>query len=215
MADVLCRVCGEPWDAWGANHGDMKWWEYDLFRAGKGCPSCEGVRPEGADPDELDERRYRRLLMNGPDDPDAFGLAIAGLDPAPAGDGSEWIEPPEKIIWQCAGCDAQVIISNECPYDGAQLHQDDEIWLLWEEGHGTSQGNEPEREPPYVWDDQPICGECMTECEECSTPVFVGAAEGRFVEDACDPGASFPGPAGETVCYTCLDKLSREEEDDQ
>lgn len=38
--DVLCACCGEPWDRWGAHHGDMSDTEYTAFLAGEGCPSC-------------------------------------------------------------------------------------------------------------------------------------------------------------------------------
>jgi len=40
MTDVYCRVCGEPWDAFGLFHGDMTDEERDIFLAGLGCPCC-------------------------------------------------------------------------------------------------------------------------------------------------------------------------------
>lgn len=40
--DIKCVVCGEPWDSYGVNHGDMEAWEADLFKKGAGCPSCCG-----------------------------------------------------------------------------------------------------------------------------------------------------------------------------
>jgi len=36
MSDIRCVVCGEPWEAYGVNHGDMLPWEAKLFRAGAG-----------------------------------------------------------------------------------------------------------------------------------------------------------------------------------
>lgn len=47
MTDVICRVCGEPWDCTGGlhfSHTDMQWWEFEAFIQGNGCPCCEGVR---------------------------------------------------------------------------------------------------------------------------------------------------------------------------
>lgn len=42
MGDIICRNCGEPWDRYGAQHGDMKASEYKMLISGKGCPSCKG-----------------------------------------------------------------------------------------------------------------------------------------------------------------------------
>ena len=42
MGDIICRNCGEPWDAWGARHGDMTQSEYQMLIKGKGCPACGG-----------------------------------------------------------------------------------------------------------------------------------------------------------------------------
>ena len=38
--DLICNVCGEPWDNWGVSHGDMNKRERRIFYEGKGCPSC-------------------------------------------------------------------------------------------------------------------------------------------------------------------------------
>ena len=40
MSDILCTVCGEPWDGYGVRHGDMTPAEARKFLAGQGCPSC-------------------------------------------------------------------------------------------------------------------------------------------------------------------------------
>ena len=37
--DIICNVCGEPWDSWGVSHGDMTKVEKRRFYAGKCCPS--------------------------------------------------------------------------------------------------------------------------------------------------------------------------------
>jgi len=43
MGDIICRNCGEPWDADGARHGDdMSPSEYQMLIKGIGCPACKG-----------------------------------------------------------------------------------------------------------------------------------------------------------------------------
>lgn len=42
--DILCVKCGEPWNSYGVNHGDMIAWEADMLRKGIGCPSCKGTK---------------------------------------------------------------------------------------------------------------------------------------------------------------------------
>jgi len=38
--DLVCNRCGEPWDVYGVEHGDMTDEERQRFRAGEGCPCC-------------------------------------------------------------------------------------------------------------------------------------------------------------------------------
>ena len=40
MSDIHCSICNEPWDIYGLSNGDVKAWEADMIRAGKGCPCC-------------------------------------------------------------------------------------------------------------------------------------------------------------------------------
>ena len=44
--DIYCRRCGEPWDAYGVQHGDLTPEERDRFLRGEGCPSCFGKEVE-------------------------------------------------------------------------------------------------------------------------------------------------------------------------
>lgn len=46
MGDIICAICGEPWDAYGVRHGDMTKSEAQKFLAGKGCPCCKGEKPQ-------------------------------------------------------------------------------------------------------------------------------------------------------------------------
>jgi len=38
--DLICNICGEPWDSFGIRDGDMTPSEEKKFRKGKGCPCC-------------------------------------------------------------------------------------------------------------------------------------------------------------------------------
>lgn len=40
MSDIICAKCGEPWDNYGLDHGDVEPDEAKKIRQGKGCPSC-------------------------------------------------------------------------------------------------------------------------------------------------------------------------------
>ena len=53
--DVYCKRCGEPWDLYGVEHGDMDDDERRRFWAGEGCPSCYG-KP-------VEKRPFRADLM--------------------------------------------------------------------------------------------------------------------------------------------------------
>jgi len=54
--DIYCQRCGEPWDAYGARHGDMDAYEYRHFVAGEGCPCCFGK--------EVEKRPFRAQVMS-------------------------------------------------------------------------------------------------------------------------------------------------------
>lgn len=45
MGDMLCKVCGEPWDAYGIRH-EFTTAERLQFLNGKGCPCCKGKSDE-------------------------------------------------------------------------------------------------------------------------------------------------------------------------
>lgn len=53
MGDIRCRQCGEPWDAYGARHGDMTEEEYEAFVRGDGCPNCIQDRTKQTQPRDL------------------------------------------------------------------------------------------------------------------------------------------------------------------
>lgn len=55
MGDVTCRRCGEPWDYYGARHGDMEEEEYKDLIAGRCCPCCKNKKVQ-QDEEEKTER---------------------------------------------------------------------------------------------------------------------------------------------------------------
>lgn len=78
MSDIICRLCGEPWDAYGAKNSDMRPDEYARFILGKGCPSCDfgnAVKPD----DEPETAEFLRSLDEATDD-DEVEQAILGIE---------------------------------------------------------------------------------------------------------------------------------------
>jgi len=63
MGDILCCVCGEPWDYYGLSHGDVTPSEKRMILKGRGCPCCKGVGPQGEDKDQL-YLNYLESLFN-------------------------------------------------------------------------------------------------------------------------------------------------------
>ena len=103
MADVICRVCGEPWEVYHLRH-DAPAWVMPLVLSGAGCESCEGVAPEGADTDAIAEESDRSFVIDGAIDTDPLTErpAIAGDAPP------KWERPQDPIAWQCASCTVHV-----------------------------------------------------------------------------------------------------------
>ncbi len=62
MGDIYC-VCGEPWNYWGAIHGDLNGTEYDVedILKGRGCPACGGRTNANV---ERDIKRIRSITNN-------------------------------------------------------------------------------------------------------------------------------------------------------
>jgi len=80
MGDIHCRICGEPWDAYGVSNGDMSEKEAKAFRMGLGCPCCEGEPDSGGDePDQIDFLRDLTDPINDDGDPiEVMDRAMAG-----------------------------------------------------------------------------------------------------------------------------------------
>ena len=211
MSDIKCRVCGEPWDYYGARTGDMKWWEFELFRKGGGCPCCQGE--SDLDQDTGLELHLRSVVFGGTDEPDIFE-ELHNVDGAPR---PEWREPEESVVWKCDGCGVKVVRSNERPYN---CKPDDPQWLEW----GTPLGgrarywNRAVEQEPYAelemgGDTFYFCDECASHCDECGEVVVT--ASGDWVEAAAmkSPESSdYYNP--DWVCsecyFTVADRVQRE-----
>ena len=85
MGDVYCAICGEPWDYYGAKHGDMEPEEFEKFMKGKGCPCCHfGERCPACD--GTGKERCERCFGRGywtnwfGDEPQKFTCEVCGGD---------------------------------------------------------------------------------------------------------------------------------------
>lgn len=211
--DINCAVCGEPWDIWGANHGDMAAWEYDLFRKGAGCPCCEGENKDNAN--NVEQHMFS-VMMNS-DDPDAFSL-MGGMDRT-----NKWIEPAPKVLWECAHCKVQAVLSNDCPYDGDKLPKDISGFVKWhggkkvhyKNGHGPMSYSSmafynevPDAESDCIFDGKSYCPGCACACNECGTVILINGAACNI--DTYGSGASFPHPGNPFWGVVCLECFERE-----
>lgn len=194
MSDIKCVVCGEPWDSYGITHGDMLPWEAKLFRAGAGCPSCEGNATKWVPTTIAD-------VENGDEDPMDRILA---LEAHADGRAPKWERPADPIHWTCAGCGVQVVTDvddNKVRYEspcGSKGRQ-------WWNSHDYDSGC-PEVEPHATLGKDHYCEFCTVQCEHCGCNLSP-QVEG----DVYDPGYALPYPGSHTD-YVCIDCLSEVEE---
>jgi hypothetical protein len=192
MSDIRCVVCGEPWEAYGVNHGDMLPWEAKLFKAGAGCPCCEGVS-NGYAPSTLSD------VENGDEDPmDRIVAAERVAD----GTAPRWERPKDPILWTCEVCKLVVytdLDTNELDYRGGRYRG------RWDA--------KPEDKPAATLSGHMLCDQCLEHCEECGAELC-----NELSGDVYDGLASFKDPRGDyyssdRVCIDCLDKAEHEEAD--
>lgn len=214
--DIRCVVCGEPWDAYGVRHGDMEKWEAELFRAGAGCPCCEGVKPEGGwSPETISD------IENGDEDPidrlHAWEDSQAGKTPSWDKDSAykvyaartkdpvtreAYLGLPEDL-WQCDGCGVKVQRSNDPDQD--EIIYDQDYHKKWYRSHRYSKGC-PDEEPAHVFPDgQKACEFCIKICDHCKEAVISHVLS----FDDCESGASMDHE-GESLCYECYSAICSE-----
>jgi len=207
--DIKCVVCGEPWDAWGVNHGDMSFWEANLFRAGAGCPGCKGEVPkEGPfEPKSLED------IENGDGDPMdrllAYENTLEGRKP-------EWVEPAPIVLWKCDGCGVEVHRDLEASPDGSIAYDKAPLFYAvpsgskandWWSSHPFSREPEPGPEPDFKLGEgdkaHSLCGFCADSCADCGAVIT-----DKLELDTYDEGCAFPAPGDwqSQVCVDCLEK---------
>lgn len=105
MSDILCRVCGEPWDTYYLRT-EAPAWVMPLVVAGAGCESCEGHRSrDPAKADAIALASDRAFVIDSPLDSEPLTArpALNGEEP-PA-----WKRPVDPIVWECgAGCGTKI-----------------------------------------------------------------------------------------------------------
>lgn len=198
--DIKCVVCGEPWEAWGVNHGEMTFWEANLFRKGAGCPSCEGDPPNG----KVWEPQSIFDVENGDDDPQ---LRLNASENATAGRAPKWERPEPEEIWACACCGNRVVRDLDAYPDGsidfdkaplAYAWNGKDWYRIWLKLEGR------EVEKPTLIGEHKICEACVEHCDDCGAALCGEIADG----DPYNPGYSFPKPGDcrGALCTDCFEK---------
>ncbi len=205
--DIKCVVCGEPWDSYGVEHGDMEWWQAQLFRAGAGCPSCEGQ------PSRMWEAKGIGDFENGDEDEFNRIVAYENRDNRP-----EWKRPNPEVLWACASCGVEIVTNpdeNPKSPDAVEYRVPrDSKADNWYHSHpfGRSVYSCRSREPhhtflagtPQAWH---VCDFCYHTCENCGKPIA------PFMEglDTYDEGNAFPADEGSMrpnyLCIDCFEQL--------
>lgn len=220
MGDVICSVCGEPYDYHHINH-DTPQWISKLFRAGKGCESCEGARPKGADFEAIG-----RAILNDIDD----GDKLDRIERACSEKSYEhlWVKPPPRVLAKCEGCDLTAEIDEDDIYPYRKDGKDVGHVVVWQGDslHGNrSRTDVPldelkiECEPGGFgltdldsdWEfnkvlDKLLCKNCWTRCDKCEAELYNGEAQSKFCSDTYDAGNSFyEQDDDKTYCVECYE----------
>lgn len=175
--DIKCVVCGEPWDSYGIKHGDMSPWEAVLFRAGAGCPSCEGVS-NGWTPSTFDD------IENGDEDP-----MVRLIQAENVADRPPWKRPDDVVKWTCEACDTAIVVDSD----------DGETFARGRNGYRLNRGG-----GEYDCHDvagHKVCECCVETCDDCGCLLCSALST-----DAYDGMASIHLDNGnETLCVTCYE----------
>lgn len=207
MSDVLCRVCGEPWDVHHLKH-DAPAWVYPLVLAGAGCESCEGEAPENTNAEDIAEKSDRAFVIDSPTDGDPLSErpAIAG-DAPPA-----WKRPDDETVWQCANCTTQVI------RDQDEREGSERAYRVEVTGSGSAQYHSErrlgvERENTFATLEAATdqislngthCALCAYKCRDCERVIIEG-------EDFAAPPPDAPYSATESLCEECFSTAEYEQ----
>lgn len=202
MSDIRCVVCGEPWDAYGVRHGDMLPWEATLFRAGAGCPSCEGT-PNGWKPEGIFD------LANGDEDE---MVRLIAAERVADGTAPKWERPADPVHWTCDGCGVEVITDLDVcdPSEALEYRVPFKSKAHgWYSSHPFNRHGDPEKTPAHTFEHgAKVCEFCLEHCTEC------GCALSSHLElEQYDDGNSLQSPADPYHSVVCEDCLSKVEDD--
>lgn len=202
MSNTYCTVCGETWDYYSARHGDMEKWEFELFRKGAGCPSCEGVTDKPFEPTKLAHIEF------GDED---------GLERLLSGDRPKWEKPPEpepEKLWECDGCGVHVVRDSEgeLAYD-LPPNAPGKDWCKSHPFHRESKWIDIGDEPYHVFaEGQKACEFCVSFCDNCGKEICETIDFGDVYID----GASLASDDySEAYCIDCFESLAAEEEEEE
>lgn len=197
--DVLCVVCGEPWDYMGARHGgDMLKWEWRLFRVGAGCPGCEGEAPVGGQVELTAE-----ICSFGDEDPI---LRVSAWEDYHGGKAPKWEKPDPEVFWKCEGCGVEVI--DDLEYEGLRYHlPKDAVGSQWYNSHPYCRGD-PKKEPAHVFEpDRKVCEFCLRACYLCDADICPTLEYG----DTYDDGNCVAYETYHSICVDCFEKENNDE----
>lgn len=228
MSDLVCGVCLEPFDPHHVNH-DMPLWQSKLFRAGKGCDCCHGVRPDGVTPEMAG-----RAVLNDIDDVEKMERIERACEEK-VDYSAEWVAPPPLVVATCEGCGKKAEVDQEeiYPYyrNGKQVGR----VVLWDKPQPYMSVTDPKLrhdvpideigldgsnskwkwskyDPDFKFskrrdlDGQVLCSDCWTTCDSCGEEVYAGDAVERFCSDTYDAGNSFCSDSGGTLCLACVEE---------
>lgn len=189
--DIRCSVCGEPWDAYGVNNGDMLPWEAKLFNQCAGCPSCEGVKPANVNEDDVWIDSLQDRLLNGLDD---YGQQDLLIENPEGDDRPKWERPEDKELWHCDHCGVKVFENAD---DGEKYTKGDDH-ICRELDHAE------EYDPVLERDGHQYCHACVVTCDNCSE---------QYVED---DDCTYTLPDGcyhvkHACCEDCLSAMEWED----
>lgn|SRR6185295_2134876 len=200
--DTLCVVCGEPWFS---ELTDMEPWERTLFKAGAGCPTCEGEPANG--PGFPEDR------LSSYDDGDLDPMTrINARETFVDGKAPAWVKPAPVTLWQCSGCDVTVTsFQGDLEYElprGARGRN-------WYVSHQYDRYGNPEAKPAHSWPgvDLHACEFCLTHCNRCGVALHKTAEFG----DTYDAGQPFTGESdhSSTPWYFCIDCATEVDPDEE
>lgn len=167
--DIKCVVCGEPWDSYGVTHGDMLAWEAKLFKAGAGCPCCEG-ESNGWTPEKLSD------VENADEDPMDRILAAERVA---EGTAPKWDRPEDPKHWECDDCGVQV----RTDLDNDELvYQTPFKSASWYNAYRYERRGTPTEEPAHRFGETSVCEFCLESCYKCSAPLS-RAVEGDVYDE--------------------------------